>query len=124
MNGGVLASSVWTVSSSAAGINNTPEGSFDYAIIAPTAANNPGPLTFTISDAANNLTLSSLGFSIANNGDHIFFASDLANAAGATGGVGALASAVPEPSTWAMMILGFFGLGFMAYRKKGTLRLA
>jgi hypothetical protein len=27
-------------------------------------------------------------------------------------------SAVPEPSTWAMMILGFFGVGFMAYRRK------
>ena len=26
--------------------------------------------------------------------------------------------AVPEPSTWAMMILGFVGLGFMAYRRK------
>jgi hypothetical protein len=25
---------------------------------------------------------------------------------------------VPEPSTWAMMILGFFGIGFMAYRRK------
>jgi len=35
-------------------------------------------------------------------------------------------SAVPEPSTWAMMILGFFGVGFMAYRRKnqGSLRLA
>ena len=31
---------------------------------------------------------------------------------------------VPEPSTWAMMILGFFGLGFMAYRKKAPLRFA
>ena len=29
-----------------------------------------------------------------------------------------LFSAVPEPSTWAMMILGFFGVGFMAYRRK------
>ena len=28
------------------------------------------------------------------------------------------AGAVPEPSTWAMMILGFAGLGFMAYRQK------
>jgi len=28
------------------------------------------------------------------------------------------ASAVPEPSTWAMMILGFAGVGFMAYRRK------
>jgi hypothetical protein len=26
-------------------------------------------------------------------------------------------SAVPEPSTWAMLILGFAGVGFMAYRK-------
>jgi hypothetical protein len=25
---------------------------------------------------------------------------------------------VPEPSTWAMMILGFAGVGFMAYRKR------
>jgi hypothetical protein len=27
-------------------------------------------------------------------------------------------AAVPEPSAWAMMILGFCGLGFMAYRRK------
>lgn len=27
-------------------------------------------------------------------------------------------TAVPEPSTWAMLILGFAGLGFMAYRRK------
>ena len=27
-------------------------------------------------------------------------------------------AAVPEPSTWAMMMLGFAGLGFMAYRRK------
>lgn len=27
-------------------------------------------------------------------------------------------SAVPEPSTWAMMILGFFGVGFVAYRRR------
>jgi hypothetical protein len=26
--------------------------------------------------------------------------------------------AVPEPSTWAMMLLGFAGIGFMAYRRK------
>jgi outer membrane lipase/esterase len=29
-----------------------------------------------------------------------------------------LLSGVPEPSTWAMMILGFAGVGFMAYRRK------
>lgn len=27
-------------------------------------------------------------------------------------------SAVPEPSTWAMLLLGFAGVGFMAYRRK------
>jgi hypothetical protein len=32
-------------------------------------------------------------------------------------------SAVPEPSTWAMMILGFVGLGFMAYRRKNSTML-
>jgi hypothetical protein len=33
--------------------------------------------------------------------------------------------AVPEPSTWAMMILGFAGIGFMAYRRRnGALHLA
>jgi hypothetical protein len=33
-------------------------------------------------------------------------------------------AAVPEPSTWAMMILGFFGVGFLAYRKKAVVRFA
>jgi len=34
-------------------------------------------------------------------------------------------AAVPEPSTWAMMILGFLGVGFMSMRKKlGGVRLA
>ena len=30
--------------------------------------------------------------------------------------------AVPEPSTWAMMILGFCGLGFMAYRRRSQVQ--
>jgi PEP-CTERM motif len=29
--------------------------------------------------------------------------------------------AVPEPSTWAMLILGFAGIGFMAYRRKNKI---
>jgi hypothetical protein len=31
-------------------------------------------------------------------------------------------AAGPEPSTWAMMILGFVGVGFVAYRKKSQVR--
>lgn len=38
--------------------------------------------------------------------------------AGLTGTDFAVTAAVPEPSTWAMMILGFAGVGFMAYRRK------
>jgi hypothetical protein len=34
------------------------------------------------------------------------------------GTVSSVVEAVPEPSTWAMMILGFFGVGFVAYRRK------
>jgi hypothetical protein len=29
-------------------------------------------------------------------------------------------AAVPEPSTWAMMLLGFAGIGFMAFRRKNN----
>ena len=32
------------------------------------------------------------------------------------------AAAVPEPSTWAMMVLGFAGLGFMGYQSAGRRR--
>jgi hypothetical protein len=56
-----------------------------------------------------------------------YFAADLTNGTD-TGSQAWLirVSAVPEASTWAMMILGFFGVGFMAYRRKSqvSLRLA
>jgi len=29
-----------------------------------------------------------------------------------------IAPAVPELSTWAMLVVGFAGVGFMAYRRK------
>ena len=32
-------------------------------------------------------------------------------------------AAVPEPSTWAMLLLGFAGLGFIAYRRKNKAAL-
>jgi hypothetical protein len=38
-----------------------------------------------------------------------------------TGAHGFLAiPAVPEPSTWAMMLIGFAGLGFAAHRREVT----
>jgi hypothetical protein len=38
--------------------------------------------------------------------------------------VTATISAVPEPSTWAMMILGFAGVGFLAYRRRNQTAIA
>ena len=40
--------------------------------------------------------------------------------AGAAGGSGnsTIVVGVPETSTWAMMIFGFLGVGFLAYRRK------
>jgi hypothetical protein len=32
-------------------------------------------------------------------------------------------SAIPEPSTWAMMLIGFAGIGFAAYRRKNKTAL-
>jgi subtilase-type serine protease len=43
---------------------------------------------------------------------------------GVTGGTDLTLSAVPEPSTWAMLLLGFAGLGFAGYRRRGKARYA
>jgi PEP-CTERM motif len=39
-------------------------------------------------------------------------------------GNGAPIAAVPEPSTWAMMILGFVGIGFISYRRRDQFSVA
>jgi hypothetical protein len=41
-----------------------------------------------------------------------------ANGAGDYTSAGGLSLTAPEPSTWAMMVVGFAGLGFAGYRKK------
>ena len=80
-----------------------------------------GPLDFTITGVTiSDFIVNNLGY---------YFAADLSiTTAGvvSTGEIGAnttVVTAVPEPSTWAMMILGFFGVGFMAYRRKGQTAL-
>jgi hypothetical protein len=91
---------------------------------------NPGPLEFhlaglTVYDfVANGLN----GYYF---GADVLACSGVANVTCTTGGVaanhvtitvdhpGGNTGGVPEPSTWAMMLLGFLGLGFMAYRRKG-----
>lgn len=104
----------------------TPYGSFNRGVDMVGGNGAPGsqhgPLDFTILGITTaNFTANSLGY---------FFGSDLIRLSnGATGSVAAgtfVMTAVPEPSTWAMMILGFFGVGFMAHRRKtqGSIRLA
>ncbi len=64
-------------------------------------------------------TLDTGGFDYAANGSNESFNWRLIGDAGCSGpGCGGTVSGVPEPSTWAMMILGFFGVGFMAYRRE------
>ena len=45
---------------------------------------------------------------------------DISGSGGGTSGYGGTLSvaAIPEPATWAMLVLGFAGVGFMAYRRK------
>ena len=49
---------------------------------------------------------------------------EMASADGFGVGTFTLTAAVPEPSTWVMMIFGFTGLGFMAYRRRSQLSFA
>ena len=60
----------------------------------------------------------SCGSNGAFSGETIFVVSEAG--IGKTGDVqvASAVASVPEPSTWAMMILGFAGIGFMAYRRK------
>jgi hypothetical protein len=118
------------VSGVAGSRSEAPFGSFDYAINCTGCGHgfgggNAGPLSFILTPTTGALTLASLE-SNTYNGNQIFFGSDLAVDArsGNTGNAGAtFTPGVPEPSTWAMMILGFAGVGFMAYRRKNKAAL-
>ena len=103
------------------------------ADITKLAFSNTGVLTdigasITISSPADTLTysMSGLTFAVDNPGRHqIDGGAYTVSSPIVTGGLFPV-GAVPEPSTWAMMILGFFGVGFMAYRRKSqsALRVA
>jgi hypothetical protein len=123
-SGGTYTFGVFSLSTTDGGA--TPFGTFGISIDS-TAGNGSsnayyGDLKFDVTRASG---LSTDDF-IAN-ASLAYFAADLTNGSD-TGSQAWLirVSAVPEASTWAMMILGFFGVGFMAYRRKGqaALRLA
>jgi hypothetical protein len=117
---------------------SSPFGNFGYSLdynrLVPPPPNNPatpfsGPLVFSITSTAG-LDISSFTANLYQ-GQNVFFTADLVNAAGATGNIGALidrsnipGGAVPEPSTWAMMLLGFGGIGAMVRRRRNTVTFA
>jgi len=86
-----------------------------------------------LTDAASGQDVVTINFNTANSSESEFYdfvptafntVGVASQDAGALGNDGTLTTAVPEPSTWAMMILGFYGLGFMAYRRKSGATLS
>jgi hypothetical protein len=123
-------------SQAAGAFNAPPFGRFDYHVSFERGLRGPpSPALSTLSfviGGATPLSLASFEPNAVNctlcvpTGIHqIYFAVDISNARGATvltGNVGAtvIAAGVPEPSTWAMMVLGFFGLALTSKRRKRT----
>ena len=82
----------------------------------------PNLLSFTVSDAAHNLTLNDVVAGDIYDGLKIYAAADV-YADGKTGNVGATlhpTGAVPEPATWALMIAGVGMLGAALRRRRLT----
>ena len=121
--------------------NNTPFGDFTNQIACCGGGNGQvngqqDPLNFTVSDP-NGITFAGIGATISGSGqllttgtgDHFFstpggwwFSADIYD--GATGQTynvaarDAFTQGVPEPATWALMILGFGGAGSLLRRRR------
>jgi hypothetical protein len=114
-------------------MNSFNSASTDFLVYTATNAGETTTLTLNsviFSSTANNIggfdvkitgngTLTETGVQ---NFTPTFGAFDLTTQSGTGGGFFTFSSttvaAVPEPSSWAMMILGFVGIGFLAYRRK------
>jgi hypothetical protein len=70
----------------------------------------PNGENFILVSAIGGETFSSLGFASTGN---------LSSVEQVRVDIAGVAPAVPESATWAMMVLGFVGVGFMAYRRRG-----
>jgi hypothetical protein len=107
----------------AAGSTPAPSfGSWDYVINLPKGSADPSSFSFKATGTAPlTLDFNTVG------ANHIYFASDIVGANGNTGNVGAtlLAGGVPEPASWALMLIGFGSLGAaLRHRRSQALVLA
>jgi hypothetical protein len=109
-------------SQSAGSTSSAPFGSFDYVINLPHGSPDPTSFSFKATGTAPlTLDFNTVG------PNHIYFASDIIGSNGHTGNVGAtlLAGGVPEPASWALMLIGFGGLGAaLRHRRSQALALA
>ena len=117
----------FTQTQTAAGFSNSPfGGGFHYAL---TCTNTVGsckqstggyrsPLVFTVASAG--LNLNSIDTVNPYQGNPVRFAADtIRETGGVTGAIGGgTLIAVPEPATWAMMIMGFGGVGALIRRRR------
>jgi hypothetical protein len=86
---------------------------FDAAITGSVSGNS-GSVTINFDNTPQAFTFSGGSFTLAVNDLSATTRTD----PHAVTGVITLTTAVPEPSTWAMMISGFVGVGFLAYRRR------
>ena len=78
--------------------------------------------TFTTAPTFQQLLYSQTGLPPNDNG--ALFYTDLPNSGSGTVTVTPVTPGIPEPSTWAMLLLGFAGLGFVGYRRTKKSALA
>jgi hypothetical protein len=109
-------------------LTNAPFTGFDVALNCGDPACGPGGSAPFGTSLTFDITGASLGVLLADpfQGHPINFAVDVLNSsfpAGANtgvvgGGLGTVTNPIPEPATWAMMILGFGGIGTMLRRRR------
>ena len=95
------------------GADGLPNTGDDVAVVGPTLATSPcGAITNCQSLAGSGiLAAGSYYLDLTGTGESV-----LANYGGS---VTTIAEAVPEPASWALMILGFAGIGLMGLRQRG-----